>query len=52
MLRILELNEPAADILKVLHEHNVPIGMVDTVFDMVKEDIEASPVPYQSKETE
>ena len=41
--------KPVKKIIDILHECNIPITAIDTVFELVKADIEANTIPYQGK---
>ena len=44
--------KPVKKIIGILHECNIPITAIDTVFELVKADIEANTIPYQGKTNE
>lgn len=41
--------KPVKKIIGILHECNIPITAIDTVFELVKADIEANTIPYQPR---
>ena len=44
--------KPVKKIIGILHECNIPITAIDTVFELVKADIEANTIPYQPNHNE
>lgn len=41
-----DLQKPVPEIVYILHKHRIPFGLIDTVFNFVKDDIEMHTVPY------
>lgn len=43
---MVNFRKPIPEIVEILHKHGITLAMIDTVFNLVKEDIEAHTVPY------
>lgn len=43
----IDIQKPVPEIVAVLHKYQIPIALVDQVFDRVRHDINANTVPYK-----
>ncbi len=43
----IDIQKPVPEIVAVLHKYQIPIALVDQVFDRVMHDINANTVPYK-----
>lgn len=42
----IDIQKPVPEIVAVLHKYQIPIALVDQVFDRVMHDINANTIPY------
>ena len=47
MIDCIDVQKPVPEIVAVLHKYQIPIALVDQVFDRVMHDINANTVPYK-----
>lgn len=47
MIDCVDIQKPVPEIVAVLHKYQIPIALVDQVFDKVMHDINANTVPYK-----
>lgn len=47
MICSIDIQKPVPEIVAVLHKYQIPIALVDQVFDRVMHDINANTVPYK-----
>lgn len=46
MIDCVDVQKPVPEIVAVLHKYQIPIALVDQVFDRVMHDINANTIPY------